>query len=63
LKEYIGLKTKADKLRIPVDYFILISKSGFEEDLFKLNENLYLIEFTKENGWVVRFSPDSSAER
>ncbi|MGQ9856663.1 MAG: ATP-binding protein [Fervidobacterium sp.] len=52
MNEYIQLRTKTERLNIPVDYFVLISKSGFDEELLKIRENLYLIEFTKENGWI-----------
>lgn len=52
--EYIELRTKVQRLNIKVDHYVLVSKSGFEEDLFKVKDELHLIEFTKENGWVER---------
>ncbi|MEJ5229675.1 MAG: ATP-binding protein [Pseudothermotoga sp.] len=52
--EYIELRTKVQMLNIKVDHYILVSKSGFEEELLKAKDELHLIEFTKENGWVER---------
>jgi AAA+ ATPase superfamily predicted ATPase len=49
--EYNQLVQKSSKLPYPVDQYILVSKSGFDDRLFDL-ENVILVEFTKEKGFV-----------
>lgn len=51
IKDFYNLKNKVEKLQLNVDYFILVSKSGFEENLFEIDENVYFVEFSKEKGW------------
>ncbi|MDK2886446.1 MAG: uncharacterized protein PWP54_1004 [Thermosipho sp. (in: thermotogales)] len=51
IKDFYNLKNKVEKLQLHVNYFILVSKSGFEENLFEIDENVYFVEFSKEKGW------------
>nr|WP_303048661.1 MULTISPECIES: DUF234 domain-containing protein [unclassified Marinitoga] len=55
IKDFYNLKFKTEKSKISVDNFILVSKSGFEENLISLakEEKITLIEFTKEKGWKI----------
>jgi hypothetical protein len=51
IKDFYNLKNKVEKIALNVDYFILVSKSGFEENLSEIDDNVYFIEFSKEKGW------------
>ena len=50
--DYNQLVQKSSNLPYPIGQYILVSKSGFDERLLDL-ENVILVEFTKENGFVV----------
>ncbi len=52
LSEYNQLVEKTNKSQFNIDKFILVSKSGFDERLFNI-ENVVLVEFTKEKGFVL----------
>ena len=51
IKDFYNLKNKIEKLQLNVDYYILVSKSGFEENLCEIDENVYFVKFSKEKGW------------
>lgn len=52
IKDFYNLKSKVEKIQMNVDYYILVSKSGFEENILEIaDENVYFIEFSKEKGW------------
>jgi hypothetical protein len=53
IKDFYNLKSKVDKIQMNVDYYILVSKSGFEKNILEIaNENVYFIEFSKKDGWI-----------
>ncbi|NUU99733.1 ATPase [Marinitoga sp. 1154] len=60
VKDFYNLKLKTERLKMEIDNFILVSKSGFEENLIRLleEEKVILIEFTAEKGWEILKNSD-----
>lgn len=50
--EYNQLVQKSRKLPYPIKKFIFVSKSGFDQRLFDVEDTI-LVEFTKEKGFIV----------